>query len=1307
MRKKSLFLSLVAASSIHAATINFTNSDTLDSMVPKLGISSGGTSLLGMNIIKYNNIKAYDFFLNDLIAVSKVTKDDLNIYGTNGQILNIKSTLISPLAFIGNNVSIDYANISGINLDLGDDVYLKSSNGAYYRTFLAKQYNNKAIATIKNSKINSSNLLVNKLNINNSTFNDFNIISNELNLNNSTLDASNGGFLKVFVKTTGANNDLIIKNGTPVDFLLKGDVPKSFFNIKANDEGISSIEPALVYAKSKDGYTIFNNVVIGNNYEEFLKNPEAQKAYEDIYSGLMQSVVYQLEISPIDGKVSKDAKEYKVFKELGIIDENDYFIESKFFEKLQNLEEIVAENNGNLPVPPETTPENPNTKPNPKPESKPWTDLTPAKPISTSINIPKVTDVISGTSMKLDSLANITFKDNSNVDGFVKDSNEEALYNAMYEAPKVYKNYEDGKIASSSISSPKLSDITIKATNITNNSQYFPEFASTNSINVLNSTLNGLNLRSGEQLSISDTSGDYVFKDAMKTGKGTINLINARLLGTEVRADTINIYDVDLNTSVIFANQLNATKLNITDGGAIVYGRATGGQNTLSASAKAIANVNKQDPISIALIKEGADDFFKIASTNAGISSITPAGIKGITKDGFKVFAIGNDEWVKSITDTDGSLKINALAIALGEGGFSSNDFYATNGKLKTDTEFYKLLASKGAIDSDGNINLGALGGVHNTKKITSEVIDQSFLDSIKNSKDKNTGISYADVTLNKPLEAGKDLAATIIEAKNLNITSDIKGFDLNSSKASEKTNLFMDKTFGKLNIEGQTNKLVNIENNSIKSNELNIKNAVIKTENLASNKLNLDNVTIDTTMAKKDTIITALDGATINNLKVKASNKFATIIIIKNLNGKFSKEDISIQAEQVARLAAVSTSEVSVKTLADGTVSYIVNPSKNSKVAKALENGASAEQAILVDKGILTSDLKISESADKTLVDSLTASGVLTIKEDGSVVVDNTNTFENLIKENAPSYTLSQTKQNQAAINLAHTALNQARFAYNLEINNMTKRLGEIRNLEGEQGVWFRSYAGKGSYKDYQDIKYYSFTMGADKYISDDTLFGVSLGYNRQDLSKEISGKQDTFVLSAYASKLYNNGLYLDGVIKYLNSKGKYENELLGNSNDKKLSSKTQHAMLASIEAGYRMPVGEKLIIEPQAELITGYIPSNEIKSDKLVMKSKSYVPVNIKTGVNAIVKPNDKIELRAGVGGIFDLNDSKVKYEIKDIFGTKDTRTGKDSRAYANLFGSYKLNNNTRINLEAERVFGGDFKVNYNFNLNLRYQF
>lgn len=321
-----------------------------------------------------------------------------------------------------------------------------------------------------------------------------------------------------------------------------------------------------------------------------------------------------------------------------------------------------------------------------------------------------------------------------------------------------------------------------------------------------------------------------------------------------------------------------------------------------------------------------------------------------------------------------------------------------------------------------------------------------------------------------------------------------------------------------------------------------------------------------------------------------------------------------------------------------------------------------------------------------------------------GVIVMDDDLIFGGDIKL---EYQAAQIQKNQAAINLAHTALSQTRFAYTLEINNMTKRLGETRGLEGEQGVWLRSYIGKGSYKDYEDISYYQTSIGADKYISDDTLLGFSFGYSKQDLSKDIKGTQDTYILTAYGTKFFNNGAYVDGVAKYLRSKGEYENNLLGNIVDNKLNSKPQNAFLLSLEAGYRFDIYKYLTLEPQAELITGYIPENTITSDRVVIKSNAYIPLNIKAGVNTIYKPNDKLDLRVGLGGIADLNDGKVEYDVEDSFVKDTTTTGKDSRIYTNIFGSYKLNNKTRINLELEKTFGGDFNVDYNANFNIRYQF
>lgn len=272
MGKRTLFLSLVAASSIHAATINFTNSSSYDTYLKQILESSMNAGSLASNIIEEYNINTIDFFTGEIANPNWIYKDDINVYGTKDNILNIKQT--PYFSILGNNASINYANINALNLDLGDDVFLKSLNNVYYKTNSAKQYNNKAIATINNSNINGSRINANKLNINNSVLNGFNIHVNELNTNNSTFDASNGGMLYSLIKTTGTNNDLIVKNGSHLNILLKGDVPKSFFNIKSSDAGISSIEPTLIYVKSKDGYTIFTN--IGNS-------PEEQKRYENFF----------------------------------------------------------------------------------------------------------------------------------------------------------------------------------------------------------------------------------------------------------------------------------------------------------------------------------------------------------------------------------------------------------------------------------------------------------------------------------------------------------------------------------------------------------------------------------------------------------------------------------------------------------------------------------------------------------------------------------------------------------------------------------------------------------------------------------------------------------------------------------------------------------------------------------------------------------------------------------------------------------------------------------------------------------------
>lgn len=1234
-----------------------------------------------------------------------VSNDDVIIKGTKENPITIDFQIPKPTNVDGmktsnsttdeideaylnaSNVDIAYSNLSNIYLNVGDDMLFKfkdTDGKNKYMQLGFKKNNSRGNVNILNSKLTNFGMLANKLTLDTVEMNSSSALANDINISNATL--SNDTFIAAAQNLSGENNTLdnavvVAKNSNALN--------DNIFRAATTSVGLSTVGGGLETFVTKDGYKVWR--VISKDENSYKEEWEKFLAHTLNKDNFVTPMMLLHEIVDANGNIKKsiDPKIKLALEQNQILNSDGSVNVDKLYENSLDIYNVVSMN-----------PSLPNTG-----GSNPYK----------SQNVPDVS-LIKDNAMILDGLPNVYIKNNPNIKGLEIGSAEERLFNAMYAEPTKYTAFDESSTYEVSVNPAKLNKIEINSTNFRSDNKGFDKIASKETLNVVNSRIEGLDLIAGENLTLTSAGQNYIFQDAMKSGSGKINLVNASISEGDIKADTINVFDTFVTKGAIFANKLNANRLTITDGGGFIYGSATGKNNTLKASAEALkyaaTGKDTDEPISIVFVKDGADNLFEVESTEAGISTIKPNSIQGITKDGFKVFAIGSKEWINNITDTDGSIKLNALALALGEGNFLGTDYIDANGKLKTNTNFYKLLSENGAIESDGmTVNLGKLGGVNNIVK--KEIKDSAsfnadFINEINNFKDTKTGESYADLTINANVDASS-LATKEIKAKNITISADIKGLNLDTSKASEKSALFIDKTFGSLNIEGKADSKITIENESIKSNEIKASNATIKTSSLIANNLNLENVTIDTTASSGETFIASYDKANLNGLKINTTKDKLTIITLKEVVGEFSSKDINTNSTVtlLVRVAKVSENDIKMVNGKDGSVSYIIGDATNSELAKALENGASIDEAILVKEGILTSDLKVSDTANNTTLEELKKNGVLKVADNGSVSVDSKDEFEKLVDSSTPSIDSGKTEKNNAAVNLAHTALNQAKFAYTLEINNMTKRLGEIRNLEGDVGVWTRAYGGKGAYKDYQDIKYYSFTIGADKFINDDMLFGLSFGYNKQSLSKNISGNQNTYVLSAYASKMFENGFYLDGVVKYLNSKGKYENDVLGNTNNKKLDSKAQNIFLGSIELGYRMPITQSVIIEPQAEFITGYIPSNTISSDIVEMKSDAYVPLNIKTGLNTIYKANDKIDLRAGIGGIFDLNDGKVKYTIKDSFGTKDTRTGKDSRGFVNLFGAYKVNDNTRLNLEVERTFGGDFKLDYNVNFNLRYQF
>lgn len=289
-------------------------------------------------------------------------------------------------------------------------------------------------------------------------------------------------------------------------------------------------------------------------------------------------------------------------------------------------------------------------------------------------------------------------------------------------------------------------------------------------------------------------------------------------------------------------------------------------------------------------------------------------------------------------------------------------------------------------------------------------------------------------------------------------------------------------------------------------------------------------------------------------------------------------------------------------------------------------------------------------------------------------------------------------------ALKQSRGILNQAKFSWAFEVNNLTKRLGDIRNLQGEQGAWARTFVGSGSFKDNdQKVNYYAVQLGADKWLNNDkSLLGISIGYTKQNLKDAVTGNQKSYSLGAYFTHFIDDRLYLDAVLRYIHTSGDYEYERFG-----KLNSNSLNIFLGSIEAGYKMPLNNQFYLEPQAELIISRIPKSVISSDKVSFEMKAQTPISSKLALYAGMDANDKLSLRAGIGGYFDLNNQDTKITLKEKGASYNDVIKKDKRAFTNIFAAYKINENNRINLEVERTFGGDFNIDYNFNINYRYTF
>lgn len=158
-------------------------------------------------------------------------------------------------------------------------------------------------------------------------------------------------------------------------------------------------------------------------------------------------------------------------------------------------------------------------------------------------------------------------------------------------------------------------------------------------------------------------------------------------------------------------------------------------------------------------------------------------------------------------------------------------------------------------------------------------------------------------------------------------------------------------------------------------------------------------------------------------------------------------------------------------------------------------------------------------------------------------------------------------------------------------EVNDLNKRMGDLRDTNGDAGAWARIMSGAGSADGGYSDNYTHVQVGFDKkheLDGVDLFTGVTMTYTDSSAdSHAFSGKTKSVGGGLYGSALFESGAYIDLIGKYIH----HDNDYTGNFASLGTKHYNTHSWYAGAETGYRYHLTEDTFIELQAELVYGAV--------------------------------------------------------------------------------------------------------------------
>lgn len=665
----------------------------------------------------------------------------------------------------------------------------------------------------------------------------------------------------------------------------------------------------------------------------------------------------------------------------------------------------------------------------------------------------------------------------------------------------------------------------------------------------------------------------------------------------------------------------------------------------------------------------------------------------GVTKNE-PVIAVGTNESFKNAGTVVASESITV------EGGHFENTGIIKTGILDVYSNMNDNATIAGTIDVDKFIYRGAEDNLYSrgleadidadelyiigsTKETGLLVKDNNVLDNVKNiiieSNGTKTGIKF--------------------EGNDLNITSNItlKGTGDARLEVTDDSNV----SFGKVTSESSKGKIQANGNSKVSVAELNVESGYLALQTNGSNTATGEFELHEVKVGAGAQLRASVYKGTTPNAKITGDinislGKDALVDFGGMKNADWNGERINVAADSFIVRVADTTSES--KVYISSTSDIVKN---NSEKIVIIADGANNTGNAAEDLKSAGNVLQFTDDSNGSDARPTTSAGVgATVEQEASTIFDGAS---GSIAEKGKIENI-QIKRNTNVYGILDTTTN-ALMTWRQENNDMNKRLGELRDSNGQHGVWVRMVRGQADYNSI-DNQYNTYQLGYDEKLSTNPEWTVGAAVSYTDGSSDFasgSGENTHKSIAFYGSKLSEDGSFVDLIAKY----GRLEHEF--NVAEDTLSGEyATNGYSVSAEYGKRFEKENGFWIEPQVELTYGRVTEADYvnkQGNKVVQEDMDSLVGRLGFRLGRDIKQGN-VYVRASY--LYDF-DGETAVSFTDSEGHKRVMEADLGGGWfeVGVGTNYNLSDATYLYFDVEKTYGGDVATPWQWNAGVRYSF